>query len=295
MGTMVTRSQRIRLAVFLIVIALLLAGFLATVGGRRLLERRVSYVVAYRGTSISGLQIGGAVRYQGVEVGTVEEIQFSAEDIRTVLVSISVREGTPVRTDVKAVLLPVGITGLMQIELAGGSNEAPPAPPGHLIEGGQSPLDRILGPAETITIQLQKILGNISDLMSAENQMRFNRILTNIDLLVDESREPLTGVIRNMQTTTAGLSLTVASVNQLLARLDRAVTEADVVEVADNLNRAIAQARETIANIDVTVLRSRRDLVDSLAALRETVEYLSDFALLISENPSLLIRQRGRE
>ncbi len=292
---MVTRGQRIRLAVFLIVILVLLGAFLGVVGGRRLLERRIPYVVAYRSTSISGLQIGGTVRYQGVDVGTVEDIRFSATDIRTVLVSISVREGTPVRTDVKAMLIPVGITGLMQIELSGGSNEAPPAPPGQVIEGGQSPLDRILGPAETITVQLQKILGNISELMSAENQMKFNRILTNVDLFVGESREPLVGVIRNLQTTTAGLSVTVASVNQVLGRLDKAVTEADVVEVAENLNRTISQARETIANIDVTVLRARRDLVDSLAALRETVEYLSDFALLISENPSLLLRQRGRE
>jgi phospholipid/cholesterol/gamma-HCH transport system substrate-binding protein len=291
---MTTRGQRIRLAVFLIVIATLLAAFLGVVGGRRLLERRIPYVVAYRGTSISGLQIGGTVRYQGVDVGTVEDIRFSTTDIRTVLVSISVREGTPVRTDVKAMLVPVGITGLMQIELSGGSNEAPPAPPGQLIEGGQSPLDRILAPAETIAVQLQKILGNISELMSAENQMKFNRILTNVDLFVGESREPLVGVIRNLQVTTAGLGVTVASVNQVLGRLDKAVTEADVVEVADNLNRTISQARETIANIDVTVLRARRDLVDSLAALRETVEYLSDFALLISENPSLLLRQRGR-
>lgn len=292
---MITRAQKIRLAVFLIVVTALLLAFLGVVGGRKLLEKRTQYLVAYRGTSISGLQIGGAVRYQGVEVGSVEDIQFSTEDIRTVLVTIGVREGTPVRTDVKAMLVPVGITGLMQIELAGSSNQAPPAPAGFVIEGGQSPLDRILAPAETIAVQLQKILGNISDLMSAENQMRFNRILTNLDLFVADSRAPLTGVIRNLETTTAGLSGTVAAVNEVLGRLDRAVTDADVVEVAANLNRTISQARETIANIDVTVLRARRDLLDSLASLRETVEYLSDFSLLISENPSLLIRQRGRE
>ncbi len=292
---MITRAQKVRLAVFVIAVTAALVAFLAVVGGRRLLEKRTQYFVAYRGTSISGLQIGGAVRYQGVEVGSVEDIQFSREDIRTVLVSIGVREGTPVRTDVKAMLVPVGITGLMQIELAGGSNEAPAAPAGFVIEGGQSPLDRILAPAEVIATQLQKILGNISDLMSAENQMRFNRILTNLDLFVADARAPLTGVIRNLETTTAGLGGTVAAVNQVLGRLDRAVTEADVVEVAGNLNRTISQARETIANIDVTVLRARGDLLDSLAALRETVEYLSDFSLLISENPSLLLRQRGRE
>lgn len=292
---MITQAQKIRLAVFLIIVTALLVGFLAVVGGRRLVEKRTQYLVAYRGTSISGLQIGGAVRYQGVEVGSVEDIQFSKEDIRTVLVSIGVREGTPVRTDVKAMLVPVGITGLMQIELAGSSNQAPPAPAGFVIEGGQSPLDRILAPAEVIASQLQEILGNVSALMSADNQIRFNRILTNLDVFVADARGPLTGVIRNLQTTTAGLSGTVASVNQVLARLDRAVTEADVVKVAENLNRTVSQAREAIANIDVTVLRARGDLLDSLAALRETVEYLSDFSLLISENPSLLLRQRGRE
>ena len=292
---MITRAQKIRLAVFLVVVTGLLGAFLGIVGGRQLLEKRTQYVVAYRGTSISGLQIGGAVRYQGVEVGSVEEIRFSTEDIRTVLVSVGIREGTPVRTDVKAMLVPVGITGLMQIELTGGSNDAPTAPAGFVIEGGQSPLDRILAPAETIAVQLQKILGNISDLMSAENQMHFNQIMANVDLLVTESREPLTAVIRNLQTTTASLNVTIASVNTVLGRLDRAVTDADVLQVADNLNRTISQARETIGNIDVTVLRARGDLLDSLAALRDTVEYLSEFSLLISENPSLLIRQRGRE
>ncbi len=292
---MITRGQKIRLAVFLVVATGLLAAFLGVVGGRRLVEKRTPYVVAYRGTSISGLQIGGTVRYQGVEVGTVEDIRFSPQDIRTVLVSIGIREGTPVRTDVKAMLVPVGITGLMQIELAGGSNDAPAAPAGFVIEGGQSALDRILAPAETIANQLQKILGTLSDLMSAENQKHFNNIVTNVDLLVAESREPLTAVIRNLQATTASLNTTVASVNGVLGRFDRAVTDADVVAVSDNLNRTITQAREAIANVDVTVLRARGDLLDSLSALRETVEYLSDFSLLISENPSLLIRQRGRE
>ncbi len=292
---MITRGQRVRLAVFLIVIVALLAAFLGIVGGRRLLERRTPYVVAYRGTSISGLQIGGTVRYQGVDVGTVEDIRFSTTDIRTVLVSISVREGTPVRTDVKAMLIPVGITGLMQIELSGGSNDTPPAPPGFTIEGGQSVLERILAPAETIATKLDTILGNISQLMSAENQAHFNNIVRNVDSFVAESREPLAGLIADLAATTTSLRAAMGSFNQLIGHVDRTVTDADVADVSTNLNRTITQARDAIANIDVTVLRTRRDLVDTVSALRETVQSLSDFALLISENPSLLLRQRGRE
>lgn len=75
--------------------------------------------------SVSGLAVGDAVKYRGVDVGTVKAMGLDAADPRLVLVDVRLRKETPVKTDTKASLRLKGITGALSIELSGGSPEAP--------------------------------------------------------------------------------------------------------------------------------------------------------------------------
>jgi phospholipid/cholesterol/gamma-HCH transport system substrate-binding protein len=75
--------------------------------------------------SVSGLAVGDAVKYRGVDVGTVKAMGLDAADPRVVLVDVRLRKDTPVKTDTKASLRFKGITGALSIELSGGSPEAP--------------------------------------------------------------------------------------------------------------------------------------------------------------------------
>jgi phospholipid/cholesterol/gamma-HCH transport system substrate-binding protein len=74
--------------------------------------------------SVSGLSLGDPVKFQGVDIGTVKEMSLDRDDPQKVQVDVRLRKEAPVKTDTKAVLKLKGITGVVFIELSGGSANA---------------------------------------------------------------------------------------------------------------------------------------------------------------------------
>jgi phospholipid/cholesterol/gamma-HCH transport system substrate-binding protein len=74
--------------------------------------------------SVSGLALGDPVKFRGVDVGTVKTMALDAADPRRVQVDVKLRKEAPVKTDTKASLKLKGITGVVFIELNGGSPNA---------------------------------------------------------------------------------------------------------------------------------------------------------------------------
>ena len=63
-----------------------------------------SYRVTFQG-SVSGLQSGAPVTFNGIRVGEVSSLDLDAEDPRKVTAVISIDPTTPIRTDTKVGLV----------------------------------------------------------------------------------------------------------------------------------------------------------------------------------------------
>jgi phospholipid/cholesterol/gamma-HCH transport system substrate-binding protein len=74
--------------------------------------------------SVSGLALGDPVKFRGVDIGSVKAMALDADDPRRVQVDVRLRKEAPVKTDTKASLRLKGITGVVFIELNGGSPSA---------------------------------------------------------------------------------------------------------------------------------------------------------------------------
>ena len=74
--------------------------------------------------SVSGLALGDAVKFHGVDVGTVKSMRLDPADARLVEVNVRLRKEAPVKTDTKATLALKGITGVVYVELNGGGADA---------------------------------------------------------------------------------------------------------------------------------------------------------------------------
>jgi phospholipid/cholesterol/gamma-HCH transport system substrate-binding protein len=74
--------------------------------------------------SVSGLTVGDAVAFRGVDVGTVKSMHIDPDDSRLVLVEVRLFKETPIKTDTRASLEMKGITGVVKIELNGGDPAA---------------------------------------------------------------------------------------------------------------------------------------------------------------------------
>ncbi len=308
---MVSSAQKFRLGIFIVVISVLMVIFLVMVAGNKIMEKRDNYFIKYEDKTVSGLQIGGPVKYYGIAIGRVEDITIDIENVSNVIVEISVKSGTPLKEDVKASLTPIGITGLLQVELSGGTNEADLLTPGSYIQAGPSMFESITGKAEVIAEKMELLLNNLIAVTDEENQEKLQNILRNVDTIVNDNVEPVSNVIVNLDEITAELAEISVSLNETTSRIntilqsekiDRIVANADSIivqiaaidlqQISSDLNDTINQINSAVTHLDATHLESRQDVLDLIDTLIQTVDNLNEFSRMLTEDPSILLRSR---
>ncbi len=323
---MATRAQKVRLALFFVVANSVLALFLITVVGTHLLRKRDFYTIEFTGMPVSGLTKGAAVKYLGFNVGRIEDIFISPDDVSTVVVEISVEQRNAenaIRTDTEARMASLGITGLKYIELFGGSNKAALLPPGSRIKASDTFFSNLQERAEVLSTKVETAVDNLNALLNPENQRIFTRLLANTgDLvattndLVQDNRATLDSTIaqaaitsNNLAMATHAMAATMDSMHSMLtgAKLQRSIDDLQVTMAGlrqqmegpvplliAHMDTMVRNIDRTFIGIDQTVGASRQNLLRSMQDLEETLQNIRETTELIRENPAVLIRGGGR-
>jgi len=309
---MVTKAQKFRLGIFITVISVLMIMFLIMVAGTKIMQKRDIYYIRYKDSSVTGLQIGGPVKYRGIGIGRVDDISIDLENISDIIVTASIKSDTPIKGDMKASLIPIGITGLVQVEISGGSQEAELLEAGSFIMPGLSTLESISGKAEIIANKFEILLNNLNTITSEENAKRLNNIIANVDTIIDDNQSSIINTVASLEVITKDLEQITKNTRSLLERLDKIMesgqvenivsstekitsdlADSDLKQVMVDIHKLTIDANDAISHIDATHLESRQDLLDTIESLKETIDYLNDFSRQISEDPSVLIRSRN--
>ena len=298
---MISRAQKARLGIFLFSGAALLLVLGGLIAGNRLMQKKDTYYVAYQDVSINGLQVGGAVKYAGIDIGTVEDITIDPADVGRLIVTLTVDHGTPIKADAQAMLVPVGITGLKQVEIIGGTNAATTLAPGSYVKAGSSTLDDITGQITSVAEKLELVLQNVAALTDTTNQQHFSSILTNIDSMVIENRQGVNDIVTYVDSLSFFVTRLSQTANTTLENLNAVLDTTKVNNTLNNINQASENvvaltdnANATVANVNTVVLRSRENIISIIERLEETLENLNEFSMQISEDPSLLLRSRRK-
>jgi len=330
----ITRAQRIRLGIFVVVSLGLLLSMLVAVVGSSLFTDRDDYRVRYK-ISVSGLEIGAPVKYNGVRVGRVESISIDPDRVSHSLVTISLQSGTPVKKNAKAILSVQGITGLKFIELVGGTSEAQTLSPGSQIKAGKSVVDTLTGQAEAISIKAELLINQLLDLTGDGNRAlisdvleRAGSLMNSADQLLNKNTDEIERILQGLAGAATKLTATleeirraakesreaVAGIRRAAERvldhkrvasvLDEAkgaisdirkrVGDAELGKVTKLLERLLSRTSAVVDRLDLVIARSREDIRVGLRHLAETAENLRDFSRLIREDPSRLLRQKER-
>ncbi len=319
---MVSRSQKIRLGVFLTISISILIIAVGIITGNRLLKKRDSYYIRFKEISLTGLEIGSPVKYQGIRIGRIEDMYIDENDITSIIVEITVDPKTPIKEDHEAVLTYLSLAaGLKMIEIQGGTNESKRLPPNTFIKAGQSIVDTITGKAEVITEKLEYILNNFAELTRTDRQEKLYRLIDNttktlesFQALIDTNQSSLSHTIKNIEKFSTHLDTFMMTSNlamndvrkitqspKLMTTIDNVekitseLQQANLSELIAKLTTAVDQTNKTFTHLDLTLLKSRHDILSSTEILRESLEYFNEFTRLISENPSLLLRSSQRE
>ena len=309
---MVTKAQKLRLGIFITVISVLMIMFLIMVAGTKIMQKRDIYHIRYKDSSVTGLQIGGPVKYRGIGIGRVDDISIDTESITDIIVTVSIKSGTPIKDDMTASLIPIGITGLVQVEITGGTQEAELLEEGSFINAGFSTFDSISGKAEIITNKIEILLNNLNNITNEENKKRLNNIIANIDTIISQNQYSISNTIVTLEVITKDFEQIAKDTRSLLKKLDNIMSsgkvekivanteeitsklaDSDLKKLMANIHKLTIDANDAISHIDATHLESRQDLLDTIESLKETIDYLNDFSRQISEDPSLLIRSKN--
>ncbi|GAB1469087.1 hypothetical protein MASR2M64_18650 [Candidatus Cloacimonadota bacterium] len=251
---MVSKATKIRLGIFLAVGSILIIIFAAAVAGSRLVQKRDIYFIQFQDRSVSGIQVGGAVNYQGIKVGRVESIKIDPKDVTKITLTISVEAGTPIKADTEALLTMVGITGLKAVEIRGGTNESALLKPKSYIKVGSSTFDDISDRAVSIAEKIDLIAANISDLTSGENRKNIANILEQTSLLLTSTRENLSTTLQsfnkiadNTQSVTEGLNKNLDIITANLTKNMDSISTSTTNNL-DNLTNDTRASLETLTN-----------------------------------------------
>lgn len=319
---MLTKSQKFRLGIFVLAAIVVLAGAVIALSYSKFFEAQDTYYIEYKDVSVSGLDVGSPVKYLGIKVGTVNDIKIDPDDINSVLVEVKIKEGTPIKSDVRAEIVSVGITGLKVIELRGGTTEAELLEPGDYISAGQSFTENITGKAEVIAEKMEVVLNNLVAFTSTENQQNIIDVVNetgeavdgikatvdNINNILSENEDNLKSSLNNIDTLSAdfvqiGKSTrsTVETIQNIvesdtfkttirsLSRISRSLEEADLTALIASLNESVIKVNKILNQTDAMVVRNRGKIIESINDLNETVKHLNQAARMINENPAVLL------
>ena len=319
---MATRAQKIRLALFFIASSAVLALFFIVVAGSHLLRERDSYRIEFTDVAVSGLNKGAAVKYLGFNVGRIENIAISPDDLAKVVVEISIerrKAENAIRTDTEARMASLGITGLKYIELFGGSDSAAILPPGSSIAASETFFSNLQERAEVLSSKIEQSIDRLNTLLSGENQRVFTDMLRNAgDLMstanelvqdnresVDETAINIAATTRSLADASATMAVTADSLHALLvgAKLQQTVSDVQITvqrlrEQMDGpfpllvarMDTMVHNIDRTFVGIDQTVGASRQNLLRAMQDLEETLQNVRETTELIRDNPSVLIR-----
>jgi phospholipid/cholesterol/gamma-HCH transport system substrate-binding protein len=157
--------------------------------------------------SVSGLSIGDPVKFRGVDVGTVKAIVLDPADPRLVQVDVRLRKEAPVKTDTKATLKLKGITGVVFIELDGGS----PAAPTLVASTREGQIPEIPSEKGTLTAILDMLPKLLQKFSSIENQVK--NVVTDIGGVTSEIKENPSLLLRGPSKTTPAQTPTTPGKN----------------------------------------------------------------------------------
>lgn len=170
---------------FVLVFGVGLMGVVLWLASGGAFRRQYDSFLAIETETVAGLNLNAPVKYNGVDVGKVREIQLDPADPQRVRLVFAIARGTPINEDTLAVLKTQGLTGIAYVELEGGGRDSPPlraAAPGQYPEIRTKPslsarLENVL---TSVLARLDQTSTNINAVLSDDNRAAFTHALSDI-------------------------------------------------------------------------------------------------------------------
>lgn len=288
---------------FVVMLGAVLIGGVLWIASGGALHKQYDRYLAIEEESVAGLNLNAPVKYNGVEVGKVSDIQLDQVNPERVRLTFSIERGTPIKADTVAVLKTQGLTGIAYVELGGGSRDAPqlqvsPSEPYPVIRTKPSLSTRLENVLTTVLKKVDHTSGNIDALLSDDNRAALKSALKDMATVahtVAAHKGEIDAGIANAARTAENAARGTAQMGPVIARIGRA---AEAVEKSgSDLALASASAAKTVGAVGADAKRFAADTLPEIQRLLSELSDLSNSLRRLSEqttsDPAGLLRGRS--
>ena len=227
---------------------------------------------------VGGLSEGAQVRYAGLGVGRVREVQIDPADPRDVLVTFRVDEGTPVRVSTRARVVSAGGQPAAYLNLRPGAPDAAALAPGARVPSEQGPT------LEDVLTRVTLLLDRSETLLAAAAPFADGRVFAGLARTVARVDTLATAASRTADRWGPQLERAARRADDVLARSDRLVATLDSARPAlarapVELLTTLQESRELLADVRAGVAEQGggvRALVHDLTAAGDNLARLTD-------------------
>ena len=283
--------------------------------GKVSLDREWNYYDIVFKEAVTGLTVGGAVQYNGIQVGEVRKLSLAPDDPREVIAHVRLSGDTPVKTDTHAHLTLLGLTGVTVIQLSGGSPAAPrlqPKPdamPPRII-ADESALQSLLASGQDVATSANDVLLRVGRLLSDDNMTHIASTLEHVDQIADalaEQRDELHSLIKQLNAASAQLKPALQKIDALAGSTQH-IVDKDLRQTIEAAHAWLASAQHATDVLNV-VLEKNRDPMErfgddaltqvgpALSELRQSLQSLRGITEKLQQDPAryLLGNERVKE
>jgi len=256
--------------------------------------------------SVAGLSIDSDVQLRGVEIGRVSKIQINPQNIEKVEVFVEIKRDIPIKEDMVASTQMFGVTGLLSIEITGGTNAAKTLEPTEkfipLIKTEPSFLTKLTGDINGVGSKIEDLLTKSQKLLSDQNIQTMENILNNVEKVTARGVEVEEKVIVTLE----DFRVVMADIS---TKLSEAITDFDqiqkdfaqikgvtvptidkLMETSKNFNRVTLKVEKSIERGDYNLKKIFEPMLVDIDIL---LGQLNEMSRSIENNPSdLLFKSR---
>lgn len=239
----------------------------------------------YFSGSVAGLQGGSPVRYRGVPVGTVGNIEIDPGNVERIRVTLKLNPGTPIKVDSIASLEMAGITGGSYVEITGGTQSSPPltAPDDQIpvIKSQNSSLMSLEEDAPKLLGKLIQLADRANDTLTPENVRAISQTLDNLRSVTSD----LKSLMPQTKEAVSNVNHLVADLHTQLPRLidtlqQDGVSVRDAADefrkVAAGINSVLTENRGPLRDFTGTGLYEMTALMTELRGLTDSLQRVAD-------------------
>ena len=292
---MESRSHALLAGFFTIALVILATIFALWLGKDNIL--RTPYTIATK-LSVAGLNLQAAVRYKGIKVGNVSDIDFDEKNPGQILLKLDILADTPVNANTFATLGYQGVTGIAYVQLDEDSNL--PA----VLKGSKEKIKQIpLRPGlmqnleqhgMAILAQTEELSKRLNSLLDADNRQSLISAVDNIGKAA-AAWQTIPGKLDPVLASLPDLvSQTRSSVDAFKVFSDDAtITSSNIRALSDSLqgnDGAFAKLNVTADQIGNSLTLETLPGINSLSReARSSVRSISRVAETLNERPQSLL------